>query len=384
MLTCYKSDFPIFQTIPDLVYLDSANTTHKPQSVLTSMLQFYSASYASPHRGDYRLAHNASLYYQEARNTIKGFLHAKEAREIIFTHGATHSINLVAQGLRTHLQAGDRIIISKWEHSSNLLPWKRLAEELALELIYLADWQELPELLSARVKLIACNHYSHTTGKRAPVEYITKLARQYQALVLVDGTQAVAHTAVDVVALDCDFFVFSGHKLYAPNGVGVLYIKEPTRQILAPSEVGGGQVADLNLTLTTLYPDRLEAGTPNLPAIIGLQQAIHYLTALGGMAVVQAHLDTLRNYAVAGLKSIGLPLHYGEGPVISIPMSEPYDMACLLGAKAICVRSGYLCNHLLQEGPLLRISFGIYNNLQDIDHLLVQLNQMFHVYRLSN
>jgi cysteine desulfurase/selenocysteine lyase len=340
------------------------------------MMQFYSSSYASPHRGDYRLAYDASLYYQEARNTVKSFINAREASEVIFTHGATHSINLVAHGLRQHFKGGDKIILSKWEHSSNLLPWKLLAEELALELIYVNDWQELPKLLSGRVRLIACNHYSHTTGERAPVEYITKLALVYRTLVLVDGTQAVAHTPIDVLALGCDFFVFSGHKLYAPNGVGVLYIKDPYRQVIKISEVGGGQVEDLDLTITARYPDCMEAGTPNLPAIIGLKHAIDYLTNLGGMCYIKTYTALLRDYAVTRMKEMYLPLYYGEGPVISIQMPEPYDVACILGAKNICVRSGYLCNHLLKVGPLLRVSFGIYNSTQDIDIFIQSLKQV--------
>jgi cysteine desulfurase / selenocysteine lyase len=376
MIKCYKADFPIFQSIPDLIYLDSANTTHKPRSVLDAMLHFYTSCYASPHRGDYTLAYNASLYYQEARNTVKNFINAKEAHEIIFTHGATHSINLVANGLHSRLKPGDRIILSKWEHSSNILPWKILSEELNIDLIYLNDWNDLPKYISYRTKLIGCNYYSHTTGTRSPVEYITKIAKAHNILVLVDGTQAVAHTSIDVTYLDCDFFVFSGHKLYAPNGVGILYIKEPYRNIITPSEVGGGQILDINLSITKTYPDCMEAGTPNLPAIIGLDKAIKYLDSIGGMNSISSHVCFIKDYAVHKLKLMNIPTHYGEGPVISIQIPEPYDLACILGARNICVRSGYLCNHLLNQGPLLRLSLGIYNSTEDID-IVIQSIQEF-------
>ena len=363
-----KKDF-FFTSNSSITFLDNANTTQKPKVVLDKMMDFYMYHYASAHRGNYPLSIRASDEMEAARLKVCRFIGASCSRQVIFTSGATHSLNLVARGLDHAFSKGDRILISRWEHTSNVLPWIALARRLELCIVYLDDWKDLYQFKG--VKLVCCNFYSHVTGFRAPVEIISQFAQDEGALFLLDATQAISHSICDVSRLKCDFMVFSSHKMYGPNGVGVLYLKKLN---LEPSDLGGGQVGD-SMELTANYPDRMEAGTHNLPAIVGLGAAVDYLESLG-MKEVSEYLEDLKAYAVRKLEGENLNLRYGEAPIISIKMPNCEDVAYLLGAKGICLRAGYLCSHLLKEGAMLRISLAVYNCRSDLDKLALALNRI--------
>lgn len=392
-----RQDFPILSQKnrgKPLIYLDSAASAQKPHAVIQAISQFYSQDYANIHRGIYELSERATQRYEEARDRVKQFIHAAHAQEIIFVRGTTEGINLVAQCMsKTKLdlpawQAGDEVIVSELEHHSNIVPWYLLKEQLGIVLKIIPvdetgvlNLQTYPSLFSARTKLVAVSHVSNALGIINPVKEITAIAHAQGVPVLIDGAQAVPHMPVDVQDIDCDFYIFSAHKLYGPTGVGVLYGKSSWLETMAPYQGGGNMIETVSFTKTTFarIPHKFEAGTPDIAGVIGLSAAIHYLQAIG-MASIFAHEQMLLDEATARLLNIpGLQIIGTARPkvgVISFVMDSihPHDIGTVLDHEGIAVRAGHHCAMPLMTrmgvSATVRVSFGIYNQAQDIDALI--------------
>jgi cysteine desulfurase / selenocysteine lyase len=392
-----RRDFPIFeQSIrgKELVYLDSGATTQKPRTVLEAMDRFYEQQNANIHRGNYFLSLEATTAYEEARKKVAQFIHAKEPAEIIFTKGTTESINLVASSLgRSLLKRGDEVIISTMEHHSNIVPWQLACEQYGatLKVIPINDAGELlmddfQKLLSPRTKIVAVTHLSNALGTINDIAIITKMAHAVGALVLVDGAQWVAHHITDLPALDVDFYVFSGHKLYGPTGIGVLYGKRHLLEKMPPYQGGGDMIKRVTFEKTTYadLPNKFEAGTPNIAGAIGLGSAIDYINHLGLSKIAQ-HEETLLKYLerrlqeVPGLRIVGTAAK--KSGVVSFlldqPVVAPYDVGLRLDLDGIAVRTGHHCCQPLMDrlgiGATIRASLGVYNRASDVDALIDSL-----------
>ncbi|MCB0386929.1 MAG: cysteine desulfurase, partial [Bdellovibrionales bacterium] len=342
----------------------------------------------------YELAAHSTEKYSQARTKVQQFLGAKEDSEIIFTRGTTDSINLVARSLgQTFLKEGDEVIISEMEHHSNIVPWQMLVQEKGIQLKFIPMTLEgelyidvFKELLSEKTKLVSIAHVANATGTINPVEEIIALAHQQGAKVLLDGAQAASHLSVNVQALDVDFYAFSGHKLYGPTGIGVLYGKEELLREMPPVQGGGDMIETVTMEKTTYQepPLRFEAGTPSIVEVIGLGAAIDYVESIG-RPQIEAHLKELTTYAtqklieIPHLKVIGTAKN--KGPLISFVMDDlhPLDLGTLLGLKGIAIRTGHLCAQptLARFGltALARLSFGMYNTLGDIDHAVSAIQE---------
>ncbi|MEM6376769.1 MAG: cysteine desulfurase [Bacteroidota bacterium] len=393
----YRSDFPIFQVHPNLVYLDNAATTHKPAQVLDAIQQFYKAENASINRGFYRLGANASQRYQSVRRQVAAFINAQTEKEIIFTKGTTDGINLVAQSfLLPKLVPGDEVLISAMEHHANLIPWqqacKKRGARLKIAPILEDGSLDLPafeRLVNAKTRFISIVHISNTLGTINPIEAIIKLARAQKKPipVLVDAAQSAAHYALDVKQLDCDFLVFSGHKLYGPTGVGVLYGKLNHLENMQPIHFGGDMIERVTYEATTFaeVPRRFEAGTPNVAGVIGLGVAFEYLQSLD-QKVVLAHLNDLKTKATKALESIKNLEIIGKAPnksaILSFNLKDihPHDIASFLGAENIAIRAGNHCTQPLMDAwglpGTVRASFAIYNTETDIERLVETLREI--------
>lgn len=385
-----RADFPALRQRVHgrpLVYLDNAATTQKPRPVIDALLRFYTADCANVHRGVHALSERATRAYEEARATVARFLNA-QTHEIVFTGGATEAINLAAQTFgRSELRPGDEILISALEHHSNIVPWQMLAEQTGarLRVAPINDrgeiiLEEFERLLGARTRLVAVAHVSNALGTINPVEEITRLAHARGARVLVDGAQSVAHMKVDVRALDCDFYAFSGHKLYGPTGIGVLYGKAELLEAMPPYQGGGDMIRSVTFE-KTLYNDppyRFEAGTPPIAGAIGLAAAIEYLEGLG-LPTVARHEHELLEVATAtlqripGLRIIGTARR--KAAVVSFVMDgvHPHDVATILDREGVAVRAGHHCAQpVMQRFGLpatTRASFALYNTREDVDAL---------------
>jgi cysteine desulfurase/selenocysteine lyase len=386
-----RADFPILQRkIYDkpLVYLDNAATTHKPNAVLDSIVAFYSNSYGNIHRGIHRLSEEASGAYEDARETVATYINAKNAFEIIFTRSTTESINLVADSFgRAFINEGDEIIISEMEHHSNIVPWQVMCERRGATLKVLPFDDDgmlitdtLKELLTEKTKLLALAYVSNVLGTVNAVKEIIETAHAYGVPVLIDGAQAVQHIPVDVQELDCDFFAFSGHKLYAETGIGVLYGKEKWLEAMPPYQCGGGMIASVHFDQTTYadLPFKFEAGTSNFTAAVSLAAAIDYINTIG-LSNIAAHERSLINYAVERLGDIDGVTIYGNAPdrcgAVSFNMDRihPYDACMMLDKLGIALRSGALCaepvmRHYEMQG-CMRASVAMYNTHEEIDTL---------------
>ena len=368
-----KDQFPIFRHHPELIYLDSAATTHKPDFVIDAMTHFLQSEYATVHRAAYRSSLKSTERYNEVRETARHFLNAAEAEEIVFTRGTTDSINLVARAFP--FEKGDEVILSALEHHSNLVPWQMAADERGVVLKWIplnADGTlslDLP--LSKRTKLITVTHCSNVTGAITPLEPIVRAAKSVGAAVLVDGAQAATHLSVDVQALDIDFYAFSGHKCYGPTGIGILYGKKSALSQLHPLQGGGDMVVRVDLEKSSYQKPPLcfEAGTPNIVGAIGLKAALDFLQT--------AHKPSLLNYAreqleqIEGLRILGCP----EVPLITFTIEgiHPLDLAAFLDTRNIAIRTGTLCAQPLLRffgcENVARASFGLYNSHKDVDLL---------------
>ena len=387
-----RLDFPILsRRVYDrpLVYLDNAASAQKPHAVLETMRHLYEEEYANVHRGVHFLSGCATLRFEHAREVVRRFINARSTDEIIFTRGGTEAVNLVAQTFgRTHIQSGDTIVVSQLEHHANIVPWQLVGDYRGFKLKVApidASGQLILEafeaLLTPEVKLVALSHMSNSLGSRLPIEEAIKLAHAKNIPVLIDGCQGATHETVDVQALDADFYVFSGHKLYGPTGIGVLYGKKAWLDQLPPWQGGGDMIDRVTFEKSTYKaaPHRFEAGTPAIAEAIGLAAALEYLTKLGREKIA-AHEQILLHHATERLSHInGLTL-YGtaarKGAIISFNLkgAHPQDIGMLIDRQGIAIRTGHHCcmplmTHLGIQGTC-RASFGLYNTLDEVDALV--------------
>ena len=386
-----REDFPILSREvhgKPLVFLDSAASAQKPRQVLDAERHIYEHEYANVHRGIYYLSQICTDRMETARRTVQAFLNARSEKEIVFTRNATESINLVAASWgRTFLEAGDEIVISEMEHHSNIVPWQFLRDEkgVVLRIAPIGDegeflMDEFAKLLNARTKLVAITHMSNVLGTIVPVRDVVRMAHDAGAKVLLDGAQAVTHIPVDVQDLDCDFYVFSGHKLYGPSGIGVLYGKEALLDAMPPYMGGGEMIRSVTFEKSEWadLPYKFEAGTPAIAQAVGLGAAVDYVTALG-LDAIGAHEADLLTYAnqrlssVDGLKLIGTAP--GKASVVSFTMdcAHPHDIGTLVDRAGIAIRVGHHCAQPLMNRlgvtATARASFGLYNTRAEIDTL---------------
>lgn len=396
-MNSWKKDFPIlFQQVNDnpLVYLDSAATSQKPNTVIDKVAAYYQGYNSNVHRGVHTLGTRATDAYEGARDKVTKFINAKKREEIIFTRGATTSINIVASSYAlVNCKAGDEILLSPAEHHANLIPWQQVAKKTGAKLVYMpleADSTILLEkvrpLITNKTKIVAIQHVSNVLGTINPVAGLAKLVHEVGGIITVDGAQSVPHMKVDVQALDVDFLSFSGHKMMAPTGIGVLYGKEHLLQEMEPVEFGGEMIDHVDLKSATWkeLPWKFEGGTPIIAGAIGLGAAIDYLQN-AGMDQVEAHDRKLTVYAleklskIEGIRFFG-PLENRIGAVtFNLDTVHPHDVATVLDADGIAVRAGHHCcqplMRLLGETATARASFYLYNDESDIDQLVIGLQK---------
>jgi cysteine desulfurase/selenocysteine lyase len=387
-----RADFPVLSERvhgQPLIYLDNAATSQKPNAVIEAIAGYYRRDNANIHRAVHLLAQRATNGYEQARIKVQRFLHAAEDREIVFVRGATEAINLVAQSYgRTHLGPGDEILVTAMEHHSNIVPWQILCEQAGakLRVIPMDDCgelklDELGKFLGPRTKLVAVTHVSNALGTVNPVRWMVHMAHALNIPVLVDGAQAVPHLRVDVQDLDCDFYVFSGHKLYGPTGIGVLYGKATLLDSMPPYQSGGDMIRSVTFEKTTYneIPHKFEAGTPDIAGAIGLGAAIDYLERLG-IEAIGAHEDELLRDATAKLEAIPNVHLVGTARekvgVVSFVMENvhPHDIGTVLDQDGIAVRTGHHCAQPVMDRlgvpATVRASFGLYNTKREIDALV--------------
>jgi cysteine desulfurase/selenocysteine lyase len=391
-----RADFPILSQKVNgspLVYFDNGATSQKPKVVIDAISKYYEEYNANIHRGVHTLSQLATDAYEVSRKKIQEHIHAKFSHEVIFTSGTTHAINTVASGISSMIQAGDEVLVSALEHHSNIVPWQMLCERTGavLKVIPMNEKGELvlseyDKLLSDKTKIVAVNHISNALGTINPIEYLIEKAHQYGAAILIDGAQATPHLKPDVQALDCDFYVFSGHKICGPTGVGILYGKEEWLNKLQPFQGGGEMIATVSFEKTTYaeLPHKLEAGTPNIEGGIVLGTAIDYLNEIG-FENIAAHEQELLDYATAKLLEIqGLKIFgtaENKTSVISFNVAEihPYDIGTIIDKLGIAVRTGHHCAQPIMDYYLIpgtiRASFAFYNTKEEIDIFVDALNK---------
>ena len=397
-----RRDFPILsRTVhgKPLVFLDSAASAQKPQIVIDAVANCYSEEYANIHRGVYFLSQLATEKFEGARGKVQRFLNAAEAREIVFTRNATEAINLVASSYgRRFLKKGDEIILSEIEHHSNIVPWQLLRDEtgIVIKVAPVDDRGALlldrfRALLSERTKLVAVTHMSNALGTVLPVKEIARLAHNAGALVLVDGCQAVPHMPVDVREIDADFYVFSGHKLYGPSGIGVLYAKAPLLEAMPPYQGGGEMIVSVSFEKSTYapIPHKFEAGTPHIAGAIGLGAAIDYVTATG-LNRISNHEHALTTYATERLMAIpGVSLvgtAPGKGSILSFTVEgvHPHDVGTILDHHGIAVRAGHHCAQPVMDRfkvpATVRASLGMYNTEAEVDVLTAAIRHVREIF----
>ena len=388
-----RKDFALFDTQSDLAFLDTAASAQKPKQVLAAIEDCYAQHYANIHRGVYKLSQEATIAYEGARKTVAEFVNADE-REIIFTRNATESINLVASAWgRKNLKAGDVVLLSELEHHANIVPWSMLRDELGIELRVIPMTDEggitleaFDSALCDKVKLLAITHMSNALGTCPPVAEMVKICKAKGITTLVDGCQAVIHNIVDVKALGCDFYVFSGHKLYGPSGIGVLYGRYELLDAMPPYQGGGDMIRTVTFEKVTYAPapGKFEAGTPHIAGAVGLAAAIDYLNSYGRENIF-AYEDDLFDYATKQLQSIeGLTLYGTDASrkaVLSFAVDgiHPHDMGTILDQYGVCVRAGHHCAQPLMKRlgvpATTRASIGIYNTKADVDALVNAINK---------
>lgn len=384
----------------DLVYLDNAATTQKPQSVIDAIAHYYTRDNANIHRGVHQIATRATEAFEASREKVQRFLKAAHKEEIVFTSGTTDAINLVAQTWgRADLMPGDEIVVSEMEHHSNIVPWQMLAQEKGafikvIPVTATGEWniEALDALIGSRTKLIAVNHVSNALGTINPVHEVVSRAREVGACVLLDGAQAVSHFPVDVQALDCDFYCFSAHKLYGPTGIGVLYGRRQLLETMPPWRGGGEMIDRVSFSGTTYNkpPYKFEAGTPHIEGVIGLGAALDFVQSLGWDAIHQRENELLqaateRLLGIDGLKIYGTSRR--KVGVISFLVEgvHPYDLGTLLDNQGIAVRTGHHCTQPLWERfgvpGTVRASFAPYNTLQETEVLASALHTSINMLR---
>ncbi|MGE0433462.1 MAG: SufS family cysteine desulfurase [Planctomycetota bacterium] len=400
-----RADFPILHQQVNgkpLVYLDNAATTQKPQSVIDALVHYYTHDNSNVHRGVHELSQRATRAYDEAREKVAAFLHAAESREIVFARGTTEAINLVAQSWgRANVSAGDEILVSHMEHHSNIVPWQLLCEQTGatLRVIPITDAgelciDELPALITDRTKLIGIVHVSNALGTINPVADVIRIAHERGVPVLVDGAQATAHEAVDVQALDADFYAFSGHKMLAPTGIGGLYAKAALLEAMPPWQGGGDMIRSVSFDGSTWndVPYKFEAGTPDIAGVVGLGAAVDYLQGIG-LSRIAAYEATLLDRATAaladfpGLRLIGTAPH--KAAVVSFVIdgpnaAHPQDIGQILDHEGVAIRAGQHCAepvmHRLGVHSTARASFSFYNTADDVDALVRGLHAVQRIF----
>ena len=398
-----RKDFPILRTKArgkPLVYLDNAATTQKPQAVIDRIVRYYSEENSNVHRGVHYLSEVATAAYEGARGTVRRFINASSEKEIVFTRGTTEGINLVVQSWgRKNVKSGDEVLISAIEHHSNIVPWQLLCEETGatLRIIPVNDAGELlideyARLLNPRVKIVAVGHASNALGTINPIKKMIAMAHANGSLVLIDGAQGVPHMKVDVQDLDCDFYAFSGHKVYGPTGIGVLFGKEKLLDAMPPWQGGGDMILSVSFEKTTYnaLPYKFEAGTPNIEGVIGLAAALDYVASIG-LDNIGAHEHDILLYAnrrlqeIEGLRLIGTAAT--KAAVISFVLEgvHPHDIGTVLDQHGIAVRTGHHCAQPLMmrfNVPATgRASFGLYNTREEVDALVDGLREVVEVFR---
>ena len=397
-----RQDFPALSTLvrgKPLVFLDSAASAQKPKQVIDAVTRMYEAEYANVHRGLHYLSELATARYEGAREKVQTFINAKHSHEIIYTRGTTDALNLVAQSYaRAFLEEGDEIIITTMEHHSNIVPWQMIRDEKGL-VLKAADVDEegafhlsaLEALVTDRTKIIAVPHVSNVLGTVLPVKEIAALAHKAGAILVVDGAQGVTHMPVDMQDLDCDFYAFSGHKLYGPTGIGILYGKEELLEKMPPVQGGGDMISTVTLEKSTWadLPHKFEAGTPPIVQAVGLGAAVDYVNAIG-MAAIGAHEGDVLTYAtqrlasVQGLRLIGTAP--GKASVLSFVMdcAHPHDISTIIDQAGVAVRAGHHCAQPLMDRfdvpAMARASLGLYNTRQDIDALVDSLEKVREIF----
>jgi cysteine desulfurase/selenocysteine lyase len=397
-----REDFPILrQTIhgKPLVYLDNAASTHKPRQVIDAIRKVYEEDYSNVHRGVHLLSQRCTDLFEGAREKVQRFLNARHSHEIIFVRGTTEAINLVAQTYgRSKLGAGDEILITAMEHHSNIVPWQMLCEQTGAVLkVAPIDTQgellldEFAALLSDRTKLVSVVHMSNALGTINPVREIIELAHARGVPVLLDGAQSAPHMAVDVQALDCDFYALSGHKLYGPSGIGVLYGKESLLKAMPPWQGGGDMIRRVTWDKTeyNALPYKFEAGTPNIADTIALGTAIDYIQDIGLSAIAE-HEQRLLDYAtqralhIEGLNLVGTAAHKGAILSFTLDRVHPHDIGTILDHFGIAIRAGHHCAMPVMDffgvPATARASFGLYNTFEEVDVLMEGIRQTIEVF----
>jgi cysteine desulfurase/selenocysteine lyase len=390
-----RQDFPcLAQKINDhpLVYLDSAASSQQPLAVIKTIAEYQSHDHANVHRGVHTLSHRATEAYEGARDTIQAFINARSRSEVVYTSGTTESINLVAQSFcRPLLKPGDKVLITHLEHHSNIVPWQMVCEQTGAELLVApintageVDTDTLFSQLGSSVKMLAIAHVSNALGTVIPLKKVIEKAHRLDVPVLVDGAQAVPHLAVDVQELDCDFYTFSGHKMFGPTGIGILFGKEKLLDAMPPYQGGGDMILEVRFDGTSYndLPYKFEAGTPNISGAIGLGAAVRYLQAVG-MPEILAHEHELLQYMSAqlgqvdGLRLIGTAADKASVQSFLLDDIHPHDLGTILDHQGVAIRTGHHCAMPVMDfygvPGTARASLALYNNRDDVDRLVASL-----------
>jgi cysteine desulfurase/selenocysteine lyase len=393
----FKKDFPILKSKVNgqpLIYFDNAATSQKPQCVIDAVNNYYKNFNSNVHRGVHELSQRATSEYESTRDTVRDFIGAKKSNQIIFTKGTTDGINIVASSwAENQLKKGDEILITTMEHHSNIVPWQMLCEKMGTKLIVSPInkngeiiMNDFESLINARTKLIALTHVSNTLGTINPIEEITLLAKENNCKILIDAAQSIPHFKVDVSSFDCDFLVFSGHKIFAPTGVGILYVKEDRFPEMKPYQGGGDMIKEVSFEKTTYntHPHKFEAGTPNIAGVIGLNEALKYVNKIGidKIAIIE---NELLKYALEKMSEIDKLKIFGnakdKASVISFTVEgiHPFDLGTLLDQLGIAIRTGHHCTQPLMSfyniPGTARISFAFYNQKSEIDFFINSLRK---------
>ncbi len=397
-----RNDFPILQTLvrgKPLIYLDNAATTQKPQAVIDKITDYYTSGNSNIHRGVHLLSQKATKEYEDSRKTIQQFIGAAHPEEIIFTRGTTESINLIASAWgRQNIGPGDEIIISHMEHHSNIVPWQMLCKEkgAGLRIIPINDdgeliYDEYLRLINEKTKLVSVVHVSNSLGTVNPVKDIIREAHKYNIPVIVDGAQSIQHLEVDVKDLDCDFFAFSGHKIYGPTGIGVLYGKKQFLEEMPPYQGGGDMIASVSFEDTTFneLPYKFEAGTPNIAGAIALAEAVKYLNNIG-IARIAKYESGLLDYAidaigpVSGIRLIGTARNKSSTCSFVLDGVHPHDIGTMLDVDGIAVRTGHHCTEPVMKRygvpATTRASIAFYNTKEEINVLVKSIEKVIKMF----
>ena len=376
-----------------LVYLDSAATTQKPECVIDTIAHYYRSQNANVHRGSHSLTSTATNYFESARQTVAKFIGAKTEKEIIWTRGATEALNLIAQTYaRNTLKPNDEILVSEMEHHANIVPWQIVAEQTGAKVVKIPmtqschlDMEAFSSLLSSKTKIVALAHITNVTGTRLPIEDVIAKAKKVDAKVVIDGAQGIVHEPIDVQKLGADFYVFSGHKIYAPTGIGVLYGRLELLEAMPPWHGGGKMVEQVSFMGTTYseLPGKFEAGTPNVAGAIALATAIDWYLALP-IQEAEKHIQDITQQAyhkLTNIEGVNVIGYQPKASVISFVIDGVHhqDVATLLDQQGVAIRAGHHCAHPLMDAlgvkGTLRASFAIYNTLQDVDQLIASVEK---------